>query len=141
MAKHKRILQDGQTSRGPARWFRAADNAMRKPTSPGGKLFWGRASTAHLYAQAFPESGPYEHMEWSWRGQRQFTRAYVTCSNFCMAMQVQLDWQYRITGDKNPLTFEQLLTHVLDDEERHVRPATITRAVRCQFCSSQVAAA
>lgn len=155
--KHKRVLRDGQTSRGPARWLRAADNAMRQPDSKGAKLFWSRAAIAQEFRTTYGHNwtGPFEHRGWThvenpdWPGRfgvaprfvRQEERKYVTCSAFCMAMVVQLD-----AGGINQA--RDLIGYLFQDVSENTwhwvrkldadNPRRLKRSVRCQFCGSDV---
>lgn len=121
--KHKRVLRDGQTARGPARWFRAADSAMRKPMSGPGRLFWTRAERANVVAR-MGDTGPYVHRDWRGRVQ------YHTCSSFCAAMVVQLD-EPDIQTQGELVSF---LTYYEGAPEMGRPP----RTVRCQFCASDI---
>lgn len=157
--KHKRVLRDGQTTRGQARWLRAADNAMRNPESKGGRLFWHRTSVAHRITKLASFEGPFEHVDWTYtRSGSVLKRTAVTCSRFCMAMTVQLDWGPRITNDYQgpPATFEQITDWLMTFERRdqfqpraasdnpdteYVRslePGVLRRPKKCQFCGTAV---
>lgn len=141
------------TPRGPARWERAVVNAVTKPTSHGGKLYWERASVAREFLDFEEADRPFEHITVNYAGQSDQEisrkREYVTCNMFCAAMQVQLDHgvrrydqvlaifegNYRRTyttlQGQTYLTPWQVLVRALDRR-------TLSRTVRCQVCGSSV---
>lgn len=141
MAKHKRVLRDGQTARGPARWARAAGNAFERPNSPQAKLYLDRVSRAHALRIEYAASvGPHAHGEhaWTWDretggryyGERLRVR-YYTCSLYCTAMQVQLD-------ARDLDTYEKLELYLMENETAP-RPESPARTSRCQVCGTSIA--
>lgn len=140
--KHKRVLRDGQTSRGPARWARAAGNAFTNPNSKAGQLYLKR--TTHAYTLTldsdFSKVQPYAHVGEKWtfnysEGRREYTVTdtikYYTCSPFCAAMVVQLDH----TGEVYEFSS---LYFFMSNDDRAPRPGTPTRTVRCYCCGSDI---
>lgn len=138
--KHKRVLRDGQTPRGPARWFRAADNAMRRPMTDAGQLFWKRAKIAQEFAEASSVDGPWEHLQrecvtvYPDPRRYEMKRQYVTCGRFCMAMVAQLDF----TGIRNLSSFVNVVSDGSAWQKVRHLPDGPTRTSRCQFCSGPV---
>lgn len=148
--KHKRVLRDGQTHRGPARWLRAADTAMRHPMSKHGQLFFGRVARAQQIVEEYPttarEVKPYAHPHIDWslgRGavQREGGFKYYTCSLFCCAMVAQLDWGLK--------TYHALVVFLMSGEVTRYNGEIVSvptplgftdppRTVRCQFCHSKI---
>jgi hypothetical protein len=135
----------GSTPRGPQRWARAADNALRAPNSQAAKLFFDRVSTAHRVRTDFPNTdGPFGHYEieylgWDRETQRvieggRMKRKYVTCSLFCCAMVVQLDRQFH--------GYDELVRFLTDSEQspRALRHGELKRPASCQFCGTKVQA-
>lgn len=130
-AKHKRILRDGQISRGPARWARAAAHAMQRPTDSHGRQFWDRAERANWLRRMYQEPGPFAHPRTAYRwAERAYvtTVGYYTCSTFCMGMVAQLDNVLIQT----PVQLLELVTG--EESENAPYPARPTRDVRCYFC-------
>lgn len=135
---HKRVLRDGQVSRGPARWFRLADAAMRNPSGHSGKLFFARAALAERLRNEYPKiKGPNAHWHNVWNpdfyrnnGVPRVKRVvnYYTCSLFCTAMVVQLDTGITV--------YEKLVDYLAENGD--VAPGKPKRKARCQFCGSAV---
>jgi hypothetical protein len=126
----------GSTPRGPHRWLRAADNAMARPNSQAGRLFWSRTSNAHRMAEAYPlVKGPFGHQQVrrSYNYNEVVSREipYYTCSLFCCAMVVQLDHAVH--------SFEDLELYLSEDQDSPVK-ARPARGARCYFCASKIAA-
>ncbi len=132
---------DSLTPRGPARWFRAADNAMHKPSSVAGKIFWGRAAMAHRLVTEYEPTTkpPFAHIRLDYNYNRLTGRStvtpkisYYTCSLFCCAMVVQLD--------AGMTTYQRLEDYLTENEHAPLSNTPPLRGARCQFCSSNIEA-
>ncbi len=86
--KHKKpAAYGGSTPRGPQRWARAADNALRNPRSGGAKLYQDRVANARAISDDFEDRlvGPIVFMD-------DGKRKDVACGLFCAVMNAQLVW-------------------------------------------------
>lgn len=139
--RHKRVLRDGQVSRGPARWARAADNAFRNPNSKAGRLYLQRTTLAYMMSEVDRETETnsltsFAHKKTTWvysyerrRALPTVSVAYYTCSVFCATMVVQLDYSLETVQEIKHF----FLTDNMAPEEQ--RP---TRKVRCYCCATDI---
>ena len=151
--KHKRTAFAGTTPRGPERWARAYDNALRRPTSHGAKLLFKRIVNARkLVDQLGAElEGPFEYVRpEDWRDDTKLERQYATCSLHCAAMNAQLEWHIEdsyikllqlflderlvVTRYYGERSYESFVGHGI----RQLDPKTLTRTVRCQGCGRDI---
>ena len=161
--KHKRVLRDGQIARGPARWARAAANALEKPNSRAGQQYLRRVSFAYQVADECRNSmdvdamQAYEHIELDWRtrhrdGVDKGRRKYVTCSVFCTVMQIQLDHpegslenisavfstNHQVYRGRDSETGGFIMADSGVPKVRPLVASTLKRTSRCQYCGTQV---
>lgn len=153
MSKHKRPDGWGGTlyGPGPARWARAAHNALIRPNSQGARLYQRRVSLAYTVAEECRQSldvhpnQAYEHIDW------QGKRSHVTCSVFCTVMVVQLDHRAE-NLDEIKLAFSE--NHkkyagrdaagmwIFEDTGvqmvRQLDPKTMKRSRQCFYCATPV---
>lgn len=151
MAKHKRVLRDGQTPRGPRRWARAYGNLLENPTSPAASLLLDRLATANKFRGYEEFKLPFEHRRIrDYKAPSQTSkRAYVTCNMFCAAMVAQLDISSTNFSHVLALFNGHYLrkynykgVQVTSSWQEEVVPldkSTLSRTVRCQHCGSSVA--
>lgn len=148
--KHKRVLRDGQTPRGPKRWARAFGNLLEHPTSRAASLLVDRITTAGRFREYAGWAEPWEHIQVYTPATRETarTRKYLTCNAFCAAMVIQLDiestdWKdvahvfdgtyrrtFTIRGVKHEAYYQ--------DEVRKLNRTELVRSARCQFCGNKV---
>lgn len=137
MIAGKHALRKPNTPRGPERWQRAAVNAALKPNTNAARLFHGRIANAHLTRESglLTEIGwQHKNRTWDWISrtyQPADTPRYYTCSVFCMAMIVQLD--YATVLEKDNTSVFQFIQHT-----DLVVPGRPSRPVRCFYCGGNV---
>lgn len=160
MGKHKKPESyGGSTSRGPARWARAASNALQRPNSQAGRLYLQRTSLAFQIAEEARKSPlsvdpdtPFEHRRLDYaksdmrNGDYVAKREYATCSVFCAVMVAQLDEiedgtlaSVRNAFTKNFTTWrggtweDTGVMKIVPLDRR-----TLTRTVRCYYCAGKI---
>ncbi len=86
-------MSSGDVSRGPKRWKRAADNAVKNPNSSGAKLYETRVRAAR-YAEAYivnSDSARFDFMLLKLSTSGEQAVEFRVCSVFCCALQLQLE--------------------------------------------------
>lgn len=147
--KHKRVLRDGQTPRGPKRWARAYANLLENPTSKAADLTARRISTANGFRDFKEFKRIFEHVEVYRRGPApEVKRKYLTCNMFCAAMVVQLDIDSTRYADVLGVfqgtylrTYKWQGVDTISDWQDHVSvmdSSTLVRTVRCQHCGGKI---
>lgn len=139
------------TTRGPARWERAARNALLRPHSAAAQLYRKRYDMALSVSESIVATGgkeqPWQFMGYrvqyyrdpvtrkmEWESKR--CRKYATCSTFCTVMQVTLDFDASTLRQ----VAEAYLSKSLDGEPRllPLRKGDAKRTMRCQVCGTQI---
>lgn len=136
------------TARGPARWERAARNALRNPHSKAAAIYRDRVGLAYTVSSARRMMGAPDHPwqfigpggQWAagkWVPERK--RMYATCSAYCTVLQMTLEF------GANSL---EKLTAVFEAKFDPARPymrtverldvKTLKRPIRCQVCTRKI---
>lgn len=135
--RHKKSRHPASSAnRGPDRWARAAHNALVNPNSENARLYQNRVHLAVRFREAYArDETPVVFMKRAWNyDERRYdgvTRDYVTCSLYCAAMQIQLDYGARSVGDIANTLVGSGFVSVLDTTE-------LARNMRCQVCGTTV---
>lgn len=124
------------TPRGPLRWERAALNATRKPMSYGAKLYRRRVYNASALASAAEMIGESKTMYGFWDPWGK--KKYTTCSVYCTAMQIQLDYHVEtlegileIFEGGNPYA-------TIGKDIRKITAKDLAQDIRCAVCGCTV---
>lgn len=151
-ATHHKSYGVDSTPRGPARWERAARNAIKRPHSQAAQLYRERYNLALTIAETRIAMAGGKDSAWQFMGnrtreridkatgRREFeryrTRRYATCSTFCTVMQITLDFSttnptrvaeaFRV---KEPETYWTLSLEPFKPSKRKIS---------CQVCGRQV---
>lgn len=150
--RHKRVLRDGQTPRGPKRWARAYGNLLENPKSRAADLLVDRIVTAANFRDFEEMGSAFEHREivrHIGTGTVYLDeRKYSTCSMFCAAMVVQLDIKSTKYADVLNVfegTYESGWTR---DGVRHksphqrvvqiIDPIELRSNAHCQHCGNKI---
>ena len=128
-------------TRGPARWERAAINAVRKPNTAAARLYRDRVTVASdlsrtLRAFSDGNDSAFVFMEPGYSEDATPTRKYAVCSVYCMAMQAQLDF-----GGGREAVYAALEGVARWGGSRKVEAAdasTLLKTTRCQCCGGKV---
>jgi len=128
-------------TRGPARWERAALNAIHHPRSKAAKLYFSRYALAREISDNAVTESAYVFLAPTWgnpsMGMPARQRRYVTCSTFCTIMQITLDFS---TTDKRDLVDVFLGSHRLSAfgyRVEKINTASLSRPLRCQVCGNR----
>lgn len=123
-------------NRGPARWERARNNAIKRPTTKAAELYRQRLSMAHEVSHAVKDPQP---RVFSRERVYDPTERHYVCSTLCMAMSATLLASHRtllqLQGDLSVSSESgiHLGSYVLTPA-RHI----ITRTVRCFHCGDAI---
>jgi hypothetical protein len=128
------------TTRGPARWERAAVNAIQHPRSKAAKLYHARYTMALEISDNAVYDSAYQFMQPQFHGSGEAPtrRKYATCSIFCTILQISLDFT---TVEKADLVDVFLGSHRLSAYGYKVLkldPRSLSRPIRCQVCGGRV---
>jgi hypothetical protein len=140
------------TNRGPARWERAARNALRAPYSFGGKLYRSRVALALTVSDARramgDTDGPWQFMgprttyrkDSGPRGETKRSRLYATCSTYCTVLQVTLDFGKRdLDGVAAAFRLEADANRPWMRTVEKLDVSSLKRPVTCYVCTKKIA--
>jgi len=126
-------------TRGPARWERAAVNAVRNPNTAAARLYRDRVTVASDLSRTLREldkDSAFVFMEPAYSQDATPTRKYSVCSSYCMAMQAQLDFGGGRDGVSAALVGVPRWGGRRCVEA--VDASTLSEKIRCQCCGGKV---
>jgi hypothetical protein len=129
------------TPRGPARWERAAVNAIKRPNSQAANLYFARVEVARAVVLDVALAGVntraplrFERRVRAWDGRPETWRTeFSVCSMFCMAMQAQLD-----LGGTGDAAVRVVLEGTGWARVVALDAKTLKTDVRCQVCGTTI---
>ena len=140
---------EDNVTRGPARWQRAALNAIKRPNSSAAELYFSRYSIARDISRSVVgvngKDQAFRRMQRRWdrdAGAYLFQKSYVTCSVFCTILQLALD-ENSVDPDRLLRAFKAPEKGTEDDFPwgyvlwgyvRPLEPGELSCPVRCQVC-------
>lgn len=134
---------DSKTPRGPQRWLRALNNWEANPDSAAAQLFAERLRLARLVTAQYGSdwvSRAFFRPDRS-KGHDAWSVDFYTCSAFCAAVQVQLEFSYTLKEIEVESRDALIVDYLRGDETtnwRQVQRRSPAKSARCQTCGRTI---